>query len=152
MWKRGKGSEEWGVWRSEKGGRLTVREREKDRSAARTLRGKEARGNAGTSILYALYRPYQTATVVMWLDQLDVSYSPANPRFLPFPSHPPFSPRNWSLFMNVTGKCVWDLGDYLLPNSVILSTNNKCRFSVSQYNVTDGRAPIDTFNTFWWLK
>lgn len=50
----------------EEGGRLTVREREEDRSAARTLRyQREGRGDrggdAGTSILYALYRPYQTA-------------------------------------------------------------------------------------------
>lgn len=48
------------------GGRLTVREREEDRSAARTLRyqreGAAGGGDAGTNILYALYRPYQTAS------------------------------------------------------------------------------------------
>lgn len=47
----------------EEGGRLTVREREEDRSAARTLRyQREGAGeDVGTSILYALYRPYQMA-------------------------------------------------------------------------------------------
>lgn len=66
--RRGRGEKKGSAEREgEEGGRLTVREREEDRSAARTLRYQReeeeggSRGSAGTSILYALYRPYQTA-------------------------------------------------------------------------------------------
>lgn len=61
--RRGRGEKRGSVvCEGEEGGRLTVREREEDRSAARTLRyqREEAGGDAGTSILYALYRSYQT--------------------------------------------------------------------------------------------